>query len=109
MTKQRIKTSRRRSQRGLPKTLPGLIRLAWKVKDQLEAEANRQALRRGKARDPKLDEAIEVALSALYFKQTHKWEGMLQQILHLLDPELAKVAEERGYSAAYSAYTGEED
>jgi hypothetical protein len=98
MTIRRRKTKR---------SLPTLIREAWKLSDQLEAAANAASGRSARSKPKAIRRAIEHVLDALYFHETHKWEGKLTQILQALDPELARVATERGFSAAWDAFNHE--
>jgi len=99
-------TTAKHSPRKRRKSLPALIDEAYRLSDELRAEAGKASATQAHRQPDKVQAAIGDVLAMLYFKQTHKWEGGLQRVLAHLSPELA---EERGYDVAYTAYNGEVD
>lgn len=58
--------------------------------------------------DKRLDEALRILVSILYFRESHKAISHAWEALHALSPDLAKLAANDN-EAAYSLIWGEED
>lgn len=94
-----------------PKTRPlaVVLREAWKIRDELDRAAIKASGRKVRSGDERIRRAAETVTAMLYFKQTHKWEGMLGAVLDALDPDLYRIYEERSAKDAYDAAHGTED
>jgi hypothetical protein len=102
-------TTAKRTTRKRRKSLSALIDEAYKLSDKLRVEVGEASVVQARRQPDKVRAAIHEVLAMLYFGEQHKWEGKLQSVLAHLSPELAKLAEERGYDVAYTAFNGEVD
>jgi hypothetical protein len=86
-----------------PRPIEAIIADAWKIRDELDEAAKQATGHAAQTGDERIRRALETVTEMLYFKQTHKWEGLLGSLLHRLDPNVYQLFEERGASAAYDA------
>jgi hypothetical protein len=74
----------------------------WKLRDEADALAHRTVSAVVDEMPDGVRTALQEATAALYFRESHKWEGKFWAIIRALSPEVERVLEERGAEAAYA-------
>lgn len=97
------------TERRKPRTPSDIAADLWRLRDEADALAHRTVAKVVEAQPENVQDALRELAEMLYFKQDHKWEGMIQRTIGMLSPEVAKVLDERGESAAYKVTHGEDE
>ncbi len=88
--------------------LSRLIKEAWKLRDELDKAAKTASGAKVRRASAGVRKALEEATSAIYFKESHKYEAKFHAIIRALDPDVYRVLTERGPADAWHVAHGEE-
>ena len=80
----------------------------WRLRDEADRLAHRTVSAVVEEQPDNVQEALRIATAALYFHESHKWEGKFRSIIRALSPELDRVIDERDVKAAYYVAHGED-
>lgn len=97
------------AKRRKPRSPSALAADLWRLRDEADALAHQTVAKVVEAQPENVRNALRELTAMLYFKERHKWEGMIQRTIGVLSPEVAKVLDERGEAAAYKVTHGEDE
>ena len=92
-----------------PRTASDIAADLWRLRDEADRLAHRTVAAVVEEQPDNVQQALQTALAALHFRETHKWEGKFRSIIRALSPELDRVISERDVEAAYSVAHGEDE
>lgn len=96
------------TKRRKPRSPSALAADLWRLRDEADTLAHWTVAKVVEAKPENVQDALRELTAMLYFKERHKWEGMIQRTIAVLSPEVAKVLNERGEAAAYNATHSED-